>query len=132
MEQFNRYFIDTLKNRYAKFGGRATRSEYWYFVLFHFIIIVLATLIDTYVLNPLLGMDGAQSAQGGILQVIVALALFIPLIAVGIRRLHDIGKIGWWYLLALIPIVGMLVLLYFFVQDSQPGENLYGANPKGL
>jgi len=132
MEQFNRYFIDTLKNRYAKFDGRATRSEYWYFVLFHFITMVLAILIDTYVLNPLLGMDGTQAAQGGILQVIVALALFIPFIAVGIRRLHDIGKMGWWYLLALIPIVGTLVLLYFFVQDSQPGENLYGSSPKGL
>ena len=61
----------------------------------------------------------------------ISIALFIPSIAVGIRRLHDIGKSGWWYLLILLPLVN-LVLIYFFILDSQPGENQYGPNPKGV
>ena len=63
---------------------------------------------------------------------IFALALLVPSIALAVRRLHDIGKSGWWYLIALIPLIGLLVLLYFFVLDSQPGSNQYGPNPKGL
>ena len=132
MEQFSRYFIDTLKNRYAKFDGRATRSEYWYFVLFYFIFSFITSLIDMWVINPMLGATAQEAAQGGILQIILALGLLVPSIAIGIRRLHDIGKSGWWMLIGFIPIIGFLVLIYFYVQDSQPGENLYGANPKGL
>ena len=59
-----------------------------------------------------------------------ALAVFIPMLAVSVRRLHDIGKSGWWYLVGFIPYIGALVLLVFFVKDSQPGENKWGANPK--
>ena len=132
MEQFNTYFIDTIKNRYAKFDGRATRSEYWYFVLFYFIISIVAAVLDTFVINPMLGATPEEAAAGGFLQVIMALALLIPSIALGIRRLHDIGKSGWWLLIGFIPIIGLLVLIYFYVQDSQAGSNLYGLNPKGL
>lgn len=132
MEQFNRYFLDTLKNSYAKFDGRASRSEFWYFALFAFIGSFIFALIDAVVINPMLGVTSAQTGQGGFLQVIFALLILVPYIAVAIRRLHDIGKSGWWYLLAFIPIVGLLVLLYFFVLDSQPGSNQYGDNPKGM
>jgi len=132
MEQFNRYFLDTLKNRYAKFDGRASRSEFWYFALFAFIGSFLFALIDAFVVNPMLGATPAQAGQGGFLQIIFSLAIFIPYIAIAIRRLHDIGKSGWWYLIAFIPIIGLLVLLYFFVLDSQPGSNQYGPNPKGV
>ena len=132
MEQFNRYFIDTVKNRYAKFDGRATRSEYWYFVLFYFIFSIIASAIDMSIINPMLGATPQEASNGGILQVVLALGLLVPSIAVGIRRLHDIGKSGWWLLIGFIPILGFLVLIYFYVQDSQAGENLYGANPKGL
>lgn len=95
MEQFNRYFVDTVKNRYAKFDGRATRSEYWYFILFNFIISFIAVLLDRVVINPMLGATPEQAQQGGFLQIIIALALLIPSIALGVRRLHDIGKSGW-------------------------------------
>ncbi len=132
MEQFNRYFIDTIKNRYAKFDGRATRSEYWYFILFYFIFSIIAATLDSLVINPMLGASSTEAGQGGILQMIFALGLLIPSIALGIRRFHDIGKSGWWMLIGFIPILGLLALIYFYVQDSQAGSNLYGENPKVL
>ena len=132
MEQFNRYFLDTIKNKYAKLDGRASRSEFWYFALFYFIANLVLALIDTFVINPMLGAIPSQMGQGGFLQIIFALALLLPSIAIAVRRLHDIGKSGWWYLIVFIPLIGLLVLLYFFVQDSQPGSNQYGPNPKGL
>ena len=132
MGHFNRYFLDTIKNRYAKFDGRATRSEYWYFILFYFIISFIVILLDILVVNPMLGATPKQAQQGGLLQIILALALLIPSIAVGVRRLHDIGKSGWWILVGLVPIIGALLLIYFYVLDSQVGENQYGPNPKGV
>lgn len=132
MEKFNQYFLDTVKYRYADFNGRATRSDYWYFVLFYLLVSIVLTLIDTYAVNPAMGMTPEEAAKGGILSVVFALAMLLPQIGLGIRRLHDTGKKGWWYLLILIPILGTLVLLFFFVTDSQIGDNEYGANPKGL
>jgi len=132
MSTFYNYFIDTVKNRYADFNGRATRSEYWYFVLFYFIISVILTLIDVYFINPQLDLSPEAAMQGSVLTSIFALAVLLPQIAVSIRRLHDTGRSGWWYLLILIPILGWLVLIYFYVLDSQPGTNAYGSNPKGL
>ena len=99
--------------------GRATRSEYWYFILFYVLISIALQLLDTFVINPMLGMTATEAAQGGFAQVLFSLALLLPLIAIGIRRLHDTNKSGWWMLLALIPILGSLVLLFFFVQESQ-------------
>ena len=94
-------------SNYANFSGRARRSEYWYFVLFSLIISLIP-----------------------IVNLIVGLISIIPGIAVCVRRLHDIGKSGWWLLLCLIPIVN-LILLVWYCTDSQPGENQWGANPKG-
>ena len=130
MQAFNHYFIDTIRNRYAKFNGRATRSEYWYFVLFYIILSIIMTTLDAVVLNPMLGMTANEANQGGFLQTITALALLIPSIALAVRRLHDIGKSGWWLLVGLIPIAGFFVLIYYYVTDSQAQENLYGPNPK--
>lgn len=119
MEAFNTYFLGTLKNRYADFNGKATRSQYWYFVLFYVLLSIVLVLIDTFVVNPLLGMNIQEASQGGILQMVFALALIIPTIAIGVRRLHDIGKSGWWMLISLVPIIGFLVLIFFFVQESK-------------
>jgi len=132
MEAFNRYFLDTIKYRYAKFDGRASRSEFWYFILFYVLIDIALAFVDFFVVNPMLGATPDQAAQGGLLELVFALAMVIPSIALAVRRLHDIGKSGWWYLIGLIPLIGALVLLYFFVLDSQPGSNQYGPNPKGL
>ena len=136
MEQFQRYFIDTLKNRYAAFKGRATRSEYWYFLLFSIIIALILTALDSMIINPLLGIQPlVEAARTGILGTLFSFGTLIPSVALAIRRLHDIGKSGWWILLGIIPVVniiGIFVLLYFFIKDSQPGENQFGSNPKGL
>ncbi len=132
MEKFNHYFVDTVKNKYADFKGRATRSDFWYFTLFSILLSILFTLIDTFGINPLLGMTPEEAAEGGIFAGVFALVMLIPHIAVGVRRLHDIGKSGWWYLLILIPLLGTLVLIFFFVTDTQAGENAYSSNPKEL
>ena len=136
MELFQRYFVDTLKNRYAAFKGRATRSEYWYFMLFSIIIALILTALDSMIINPLLGIQPVvETARTGILGMLFSIGTLIPSVALAIRRLHDIGKSGWWILLGVIPIVniiGIFVLLYFFIKDSQPGDNLYGPNPKGV
>ena len=130
-KKFKTYFLDNIKDRYAKFDGRATRSEYWYFVLFYFLVSITAGLIDTIIINPmLLGATPMEAEKGGMLQMLVALGLLIPSIAIGIRRFHDIGKKGWWILLGLVPIIGVFILIYFYAQDSQPGENQYGPSSK--
>jgi len=131
MAKLNDYFFDTIKNRYEEVQGRETRSEYWYFVLFSIIFSILFTLIDMFILNPAMGIPPESANQAGILSFIFILAMLLPRITLGVRRLHDIGKSGWWYLLVLIPIIGALILLFFFVQDSQLGTNIYGSNPKG-
>ena len=99
--------------KYANFSGRAMRSEYWWFILAYIIAYIVLAIVD-YVL-------GVQ-----LLTAILSLGLLIPSIAVGVRRLHDLDKSGWWLLLGLIPIVG-LVLLYWFCQPGTPGANQYGA-----
>ncbi|KLV08835.1 membrane protein [Photobacterium aquae] len=122
------WYIAVLK-KYAVFNGRARRQEYWYFLLFNVLIAVCLSLIDTYIINPLLGIP-AGTEEGGLLSSVYSLAVLVPSIAVGVRRLHDIGKSGWWLLISLIPLIGVLVLVYFFVQDSHPEANEYGPNPK--
>ncbi len=110
--------------RYADFAGRSRRSEYWYFVLFYVLIAVGLSIIDT--------VTGTMSVEAGIglLSGLFALALIVPSFAVGVRRLHDIGKSGWWLLLGFIPLVGGIILLVWACKDSQPGTNAWGPNPK--
>jgi uncharacterized membrane protein YhaH (DUF805 family) len=111
------WFLDVVKNKYAKFDGRARRQEYWMYTLFYLIIYIVLMVVD--------GMIGMPVLSG-----LLALGLLVPSIAVTIRRLHDTGRPGWWLLIGFIPLVG-LVLIYFLVIDGQPGENQYGPNPKG-
>jgi uncharacterized membrane protein YhaH (DUF805 family) len=111
------WYLDAWKN-YLNFEGRARRQAYWMFVLFNIIIALALGFID-----GLLGI-------GGILGFVYGLAIFLPGLAVAVRRLHDIGKSGWWLLIGLVPIIGFIVLIIFAVTDSQPGTNQYGPNPK--
>jgi uncharacterized membrane protein YhaH (DUF805 family) len=93
------------------------------FVLFNIIIAIVLSIIEEVI--------GISSKPGqGILTNIYSLAILLPSLAVGVRRLHDIGRTGWWLLIGLIPLIGAIVLLIFAVQDSQPGTNQYGPNPK--
>lgn len=111
------YYVGCLKN-YAKFDGRARRKEYWMFVLGNFII--------GFVLRFILGIIGAPTYIG----YIYSLAVLVPSIAVAVRRLHDIGKSGVWYFINFIPCIGSIWLIVLLCQDSMPGENEYGVNPK--
>lgn len=111
--------IRSVLSQYATFSGRARRPEYWWWVLFLFLLVSVTRLIDYTVIMPLLGATGEARQDGQPLSAIVSLALLLPTLAVGVRRLHDIGRSGWWMLMSLVPIVGTLVLLYFFVQPSR-------------
>ncbi len=111
------WYIKVLKD-YAVFEGRATRSEYWYFVLINTVITFILIVIG-------------NSMGNNLLDTVYSLAVFIPTIAVTARRLHDIGKSGWWQLILFIPILGFIILLIFLIKDSMPFENKYGPNPKG-
>jgi uncharacterized membrane protein YhaH (DUF805 family) len=117
------WYFKVLRN-YAVFSGRARRKEYWYFFLFNLIIIMILTSIDhgTWLFS--------QTYRMGLLSSIYSLVVFIPSLAVLVRRLHDTGRSAWWLLLALIPIIGSIVLLIFAALDSDPGPNEYGLNPK--
>lgn len=123
------WYIKVLRH-YADFSGRARRSEYWYFSLIN-------TLIS-FVLGLLAGFFGAMYPNSGVmlgtstLILLYSLAILIPSIAVGVRRLHDISRTGWWVLIGLVPFIGIIVLIIFFVTDSTPGSNQYGPNPKGI
>lgn len=109
--------------KYADFKTRARRSEYWYFALFNAVFILLLSLLDT--------MSGFGSEETlGIFGGLYSLVVVIPSLAVCVRRLHDIGKSGWWIFIAMVPFIGAIVLLLFAIRDSQPGANQYGPNPK--
>ena len=110
--------VQTCLSKYANFSGRARRSEYWYFYLF--------TSIVSAVLGGIGNAIGITWLAG-----VTGLALIVPSLAVGVRRLHDIGKAGIWILIALIPCIGEIILLVWTIKDSDPGDNEYGPNPKG-
>lgn len=103
-------------NNYATFSGRAQRSEYWWFYLFNIILSVVANIIDAAIGIP-------------IFSIIVLLGLIIPGIAVSVRRMHDLGKSGWWIFIALIPLIGIILLIYWFVSRGTEGPNEYGPDP---
>jgi uncharacterized membrane protein YhaH (DUF805 family) len=100
--------IKSCQGQYATFAGRASRSEYWWFFLFQVVVLIIASML------------------GDVVYGLVTLALLLPALAVGTRRLHDIGRTGWWQLL-LLSGIGFLVLLYWWVQPSEGTGNIYGA-----
>jgi len=118
------WYIKVLKD-YAVFEGRASRAEYWYFVLFNVIAMIILMLIEN-VLGLVMITEGGAF---GFLTTIYALAVFVPSIAVAIRRLHDTDRSGWWILLAFIPLVS-LVLIVFFIFKGSESDNQYGASPR--
>lgn len=118
--------VTTVLSKYATFSGRAPRPEYWWWVLFVFILLMVAQIVDAALIVPLLGIEPVGENPARPLSFLLGLALILPNIAVGVRRLHDIDKSGWWILLGLIPILGTLVLIYFFVQKGTEGGNRFG------
>ncbi|WP_380055108.1 DUF805 domain-containing protein [Falsihalocynthiibacter sp. SS001] len=122
--------IRTVLSKYATFTGRATRSEFWWWVLAFMILLLVTNLIDRALFGAPVIEDASPSVRTQPVSTLAAIALFIPHLAVSVRRLHDISKSGWWLLISLVPIVGALVLLYFYTRPSDAGSNDFGApNP---
>jgi uncharacterized membrane protein YhaH (DUF805 family) len=119
------WYLKVLR-QYADFSGRARRTEYWMFVLFNFIFLIVAMILDN-----VLGTT-VWVLPYGWFYFLYVLAVFIPSLAVAARRLHDIGKSGWMLLLILIPVIGGIWLLVLMVTEGKPGPNEYGPNPKEL
>ncbi|WP_108670341.1 DUF805 domain-containing protein [Peribacillus acanthi] len=111
------WYLKVLQN-YVGFSGRARRKEYWMFTLFSIIISIVLTVIELIIGLP------------SILTGLYSLAVLLPSLAVGVRRLHDTGRSGLWLLLTLIPLIGPIILIVFMAQDGQPADNQYGSNPK--
>jgi len=142
MNILKNYLLEPITSKYFQFSGRAPRREFWYFMLFSMILSFLfATLGQMLGLFHMIPLEIPSISETGevtnmvqnipinLAQVGLGLALMIPSLAITIRRLHDIGKSGWWYLIILIPFIGMLVLLAFFVMGSEQDENQYGEFP---
>lgn len=106
---------------YCNFNGRASRSEYWWYVLF--------TAILGMVIGFIHAIFGAGTSATSAIQGVVSLALLLPGLGLCVRRLHDISKSGWWIFIALIPLVGAILLLVWFCKPSDPGSNEYGPEP---
>lgn len=119
------WYVTVLK-KYAVFSGRAQRAEYWYFILFNLLVLIGLVLVDS--------TTGSFSGDMGmgLLSGLYYLGVLVPSVAVTVRRLHDTSRSGWWLLIGLVPFLGGLILLFFTVQDSKPGSNEYGLNPKGV
>ena len=133
------WYVRALK-KYAEFTGRAHRTEFWMFLLISFAISVVLAVLDA-----ALGLGGGSSEsssleggggefsfsfQTGLLQGLYSLAVFVPTLAVGARRLHDINRSGWWQLIVLIPVLGILILIFgFWIRKGDDGPNGHGPDP---
>ncbi len=119
------YYIEAFR-RYFEFHGRSSRSEYWYFALFN-IMIMIALGVMSSIIEEYFNLHSFF-----LINSVYFLAILIPSLAVAVRRMHDIGKSGWWLLVYFIPLVGGISLLVLLVIDSEYGRNKYGENPKGI
>lgn len=114
MNAVKTYFIDVIKNQYFNFEGRATRQQFWMYILFYVILYIVINII-----GAILG-----DTVHGILSGLVSLALLLPTLGISVRRLHDTDRSGWWYLIGFLPFIG-IVLLVFFCLPSTEGENRF-------
>ncbi|WP_324780207.1 DUF805 domain-containing protein [Thiobacillus sedimenti] len=110
--------------KYFDFSGRSRRKEYWMFFLFNLGIGIALLVAD------LLTGSYSKTAGMGLLGGLYSLATLIPNLSMTVRRLHDIGRSGWWFFILLVPLIGAIVLLVFMLLDSKEGANDYGPNPK--
>ncbi len=121
MEQQQVTFMDAVKRaltvNYFNFEGRASRSEYWWFCLFQAVLGCLITIIF------------GDSTTGTVISSIIGLGLLMPEVSLGVRRMHDINRSGWWVLIALIPIVGWIIYIVWACKPSDPTPNQYGPVP---
>ncbi|MDA5092531.1 DUF805 domain-containing protein [Aliiroseovarius sp. KMU-50] len=125
--------IKTCFSKYVTFQGRAARSEFWWFALFVWGGQIILSMVDSVVFGTVTTMEGGFEAQTNmpILSGLFALATFLPAISVAVRRLHDKDRTGWWYWIVLVPVLGFLLLLFWFVTEGTRGANRYGPDPLG-
>lgn len=109
----------TVLGRYAQFQLRARRREYWWWVLFYFLVGMTLSIVDALLFTP-------DLAEVGVLSNLFGLAVLIPTLAVTARRLHDIGRSGWWQLIGLVPILGWALMIWWLTRPSDPDDNRYG------
>ena len=119
MEEAIDYYKDAIIEKYADFEGRARRSEFWYFYLIHMLII-----LGLAIAAPRISFSFYAAIIG-----LYTIATIIPTLSITVRRLHDIDKSGWWYLISLIPLVGGIILIVFLATEGTYGPNLYGPDP---
>ena len=115
--------IATCMGKYGTFSGRASRSEYWWFYLFTILMSWGATIVDGAVASS--GDPAVASSGDPMVEIIVTLVFFVPIIAAGCRRLHDMGKSGWWQLLWFIPIIGWILLIVWLATNTKPEGDKY-------
>lgn len=120
------YYKKAVFENYANFTGRARRSEYWYFILMNILIIVGMVLPSMALFSGMIGPVFICILVGYVL------AMVIPSLALIARRLHDVGKSGWFYLVRFIPVVGPIWFLILMCTEGDSGNNQYGADPKGV
>lgn len=106
------WFLDPLKYHYADFDGRASREQFWMYIIGTLLVMAALTLLGS-----------------GLLIGLVSLGLFVPNLAITARRLHDVDKSGWWMFITLIPLAGWIILIVFLAQSGQSGDNRFGTNP---
>lgn len=109
--------VSSVLSQYAVFTGRARPSEYWFWILATVLVSMAAGTIDVASGVPIAGL-------------MVSVAGIVPTLAVGARRLHDLGRSGWWQLIVFVPVAGVIILMVWFVTDGELQDNQYGSNPK--
>lgn len=114
------WYLAVLK-RYGGFDDRAHRTEFWMFMLWGAVVSIALVILDAVI--------GTENEYGGLLSGIYAIATIVPSLAVGARRLHDIGRSGWWQLIGLIPLIGLIVLIVWWARDGEAARNEWGGNP---
>lgn len=118
------WYLKVVRDNYANFEGRARRQEYWMFVLFNLLFIIAIAVVS----GILAGIFESGIFMG--LYIIYVLGVFIPSLAVAVRRLHDTNKSGWYYLVSLIPLIGGIWLIVLLATEGDVGPNNYGPDPK--
>lgn len=125
--------IKTCFSKYVTFSGRASRSEFWWFVLFTWIVSIVLSVVDSVLFGTTVTTDTGfeASTDTPVLSGLFSLAVFLPIISVAVRRLHDRDKSGWWYWLSLIPLIGIIILIVWWATEGTRGANRFGPDPLG-
>jgi uncharacterized membrane protein YhaH (DUF805 family) len=118
--------VKTVLSKYIDFQGRAIRSEYWYWILALVLLSIVLAIIEGAVLAPALGFEPFAPEAGQPLRMVMVLAILLPTFAVTVRRLHDIDRSGWWLFLQLVPVIGALILLWWYIQPGTETQNNFG------